>query len=144
MAEEAPASETSVTMPPPAEASAVDETLNSNENGKSGISVDAGTAQGVEESVSNAEASVIDPQKSLELANELMEKGNLAIKENDFGEAADNFSRALEIRFRLFYRRIHSCAEFNLSAKRFAEIIIYDCIVYEGVSLCAGLIENDS
>ncbi|ESW28854.1 hypothetical protein PHAVU_002G023700 [Phaseolus vulgaris] len=98
MAEEAPASETSVTMPPPAEASVVDETLNSSENDKSGISVDAGTAQGVEESVSNAEASVSDPQKSLELANELMEIGNQAIKENDFGEAADNFSRALEIR----------------------------------------------
>ncbi|KAK7367480.1 hypothetical protein VNO80_09492 [Phaseolus coccineus] len=98
MAEEAPASETSVTMPPPAEASAVDETLNSSENDKSGISVDAVTAQGVEESVSNAEASVSDPQKSLELANDLMEKGNQAIKENDFGEAADNFSRALEIR----------------------------------------------
>lgn len=99
MAEEAPASETSVTMPRLAEAVAVDETLNSSENDKSGISVDASTAHGVEESVSKAEASVSDPQKSLELANELMEKGNLAIKENDFGEAADNFSRALEIRF---------------------------------------------
>ncbi|XP_014520901.1 NASP-related protein sim3 [Vigna radiata var. radiata] len=98
MAEEAPASETSVTMPRLAEAVAVDETLNSSENDKSGISVDASTAHGVEESVSKAEASVSDPQKSLELANELMEKGNLAIKENDFGEAADNFSRALEIR----------------------------------------------
>jgi len=36
--------------------------------------------------------------------------------------------------------------EFNLYAKRFAEILIYDSMVYEGVSLCAGLIEieNDS
>ncbi|KAG2376036.1 uncharacterized protein HKW66_Vig0158100 [Vigna angularis] len=98
MAEEAPASETSVTMPRLEEAVAVDETLNSSEKDKSGISVNASTAHGVEESVSKAEASVSDPQKSLELANELMEKGNLAIKENDFGEAADNFSRALEIR----------------------------------------------
>ncbi|CAJ1929854.1 unnamed protein product [Sphenostylis stenocarpa] len=98
MAEEAPASETSVTMPPPAEAAAVDGTLNPCKNEKSGITVDTATAQGVAESVSNAEASVRDPQKSLELANELMEKGNKAIKENDFGEAADNFSRALEIR----------------------------------------------
>ncbi|RDX98522.1 sim3 [Mucuna pruriens] len=101
MAEEAPASETSVTMPQPAEAVAVDGTLNSGENDKSGISVDA-AAHGGEESVSNAEtsaaASGTDPQKSLELANELMDKGNKAMKENDFGEAADNFSRALEIR----------------------------------------------
>ena len=73
-------------------------TLNSSENDKSGISVDAAAPSG-EETVSNAEASGSDPQKSLELANELMEKGNKAIKENDFGEAADNFSRALEIRF---------------------------------------------
>jgi nuclear autoantigenic sperm protein len=31
-----------------------------------------------------------------------MDKGNKAMKENDFGEAADNFSRALEIRFDFF------------------------------------------
>ena len=98
MAEEAPASETSVTMPQPSEVITVDGTLNSSENDKSGISVDAAAHSG-EETVSNAEASGSDPQKSLELANELMEKGNKAIKENDFGEAADNFSRALEIRF---------------------------------------------
>ncbi|TKY70517.1 Nuclear autoantigenic sperm protein [Spatholobus suberectus] len=101
MADEAPASETSVTMPQPAEAVAVDGTLNSGENDKSGISVDA-AAHGGEESVSNAEtsgaASGSDPLKSLELAKELMDKGNKAMKENDFGEAADNFSRALEIR----------------------------------------------
>ncbi|KAL5181447.1 Nuclear autoantigenic sperm protein [Glycine soja] len=97
MAEEAPASETSVTMPQPSEVITVDGTLNSSENDKSGISVDAAAHSG-EETVSNAEASGSDPQKSLELANELMEKGNKAIKENDFGEAADNFSRSLEIR----------------------------------------------
>ncbi|KAG5123471.1 hypothetical protein AAZX31_11G059700 [Glycine max] len=97
MAEEAPASETSVTMPQPAEVITVDGTLTSSENDKSGISVDA-AAHGGEKTVSNAEPSGSDPQKSLELANELMEKGNKAIKENDFGEAADNFSRALEIR----------------------------------------------
>ncbi|KAG4987857.1 Nuclear autoantigenic sperm protein [Glycine max] len=97
MAEEAPASETSVTMPQPAEVITVDGTLTSSENDKSGISVDA-AAHGGEKTVSNAETSGSDPQKTLELANELMEKGNKAIKENDFGEAADNFSRALEIR----------------------------------------------
>ncbi|XP_027359691.1 NASP-related protein sim3 [Abrus precatorius] len=101
MAEEAPASETSVTMAQPAEAVTVYEALNPAENDKSGISVDA-AAQGGEESVSNAETSSVasgsDPQKSLELADEFMDKGSKAMKENDFGEAADNFSRALEIR----------------------------------------------
>ncbi|KAK7307586.1 hypothetical protein VNO77_40783 [Canavalia gladiata] len=101
MAEEAPASETSVTMPQSVEVVMIMETLNSGENDKSGISVDAAT-HGGEESVSNAETSGVasssDPQKSLELADELMDKGNKAMKENDFGEAAENFSRALEIR----------------------------------------------
>ncbi|XP_015964010.1 uncharacterized protein LOC107487827 [Arachis duranensis] len=86
---------------------AVVRTVNPTEHEKSGITVDAtveSTAQGGAESVSvsngdNAgEASGSDPQKSLEFADELMEKGNTAMKENDFGEAADNFSRALEIR----------------------------------------------
>ncbi|KAH1086411.1 hypothetical protein GmHk_07G019086 [Glycine max] len=97
MAEEAPASETSVTMPQPSEVIIVDDTLNSSENDKSGISVDAATHSG-EKTMSNAEASGSDPQKSLELANKLMEEGNKAIKANDFGEAANNFRRALEIR----------------------------------------------
>ncbi|KAK7309244.1 hypothetical protein RJT34_05812 [Clitoria ternatea] len=101
MAEDAPASETSVTMPPPAEAMTVDGTLNNGENDRSGTSVDTAAHTG-EESVSNAEtsgaASGSDPQKSLELADELMDKANKAMKENDFAEAADNFSRALEIR----------------------------------------------
>lgn len=98
MAEEAPASETSATMPQLAEAAPGDGALNNSENGKSEISVDT-AAHGGEETVSNAEASGSDPEKSLELANELMDKGNKAMKENDFAEAADNFSRALEIRF---------------------------------------------
>lgn len=102
MAEEAPASETSVTMPQPVEAVTVDGTLNPVEHEESGISVEANL-----DSVSNngnaAEASALasgsDCEKSLEFAEELMDKGNKAMKENDFGEAADNFSRALEIRF---------------------------------------------
>ncbi|RYR11003.1 hypothetical protein Ahy_B05g079494 isoform C [Arachis hypogaea] len=109
MAEEAAASETSATVAQPAETVAVVETVNPADHEKSGITVDAtveSTAQGGAESVSvsvsngdNAgEASGSDPQKSLEFADELMEKGNTAMKENDFGEAADNFSRALEIR----------------------------------------------
>ncbi|KAK8693090.1 hypothetical protein V6N13_070686 [Hibiscus sabdariffa] len=51
---------------------------------------------------SNAEscvvASDVGPQKTLELADELTKRGSDACKENDFAEAADCFSRALEIR----------------------------------------------
>ncbi|MED6120590.1 hypothetical protein PIB30_022249 [Stylosanthes scabra] len=106
MAEEAAASETSATVAQPAETVVVG-TVNATEHEKSGITVDAtveSTAQGGTESASvsngdnTAEASGSDPQKSLKFADELMEKGNAAMKENDFGEAADNFSRALEIR----------------------------------------------
>ncbi|KAJ6366979.1 hypothetical protein OIU77_003374 [Salix suchowensis] len=39
-----------------------------------------------------------DPERSLDLAVELSEKGSAALKENDFSEAVDCFSRALEIR----------------------------------------------
>ncbi|KAJ8764247.1 hypothetical protein K2173_005987 [Erythroxylum novogranatense] len=39
-----------------------------------------------------------DPEKSLELALELTERGTKALKENDFAEATECFSRALEIR----------------------------------------------
>ncbi|OIW10976.1 hypothetical protein TanjilG_22783 [Lupinus angustifolius] len=89
MAEEAPASETSVTMPQPLETVTVDETLT-----ESGISVETNL-----DSVSNnsnvAEASA---PASLELVEELMDKGDKAMKVYDYGEAADNFSRALEIR----------------------------------------------
>ncbi|XVF15674.1 hypothetical protein REPUB_Repub09cG0175100 [Reevesia pubescens] len=40
----------------------------------------------------------VDREKTLEFADELTEKGSKAFKENDFPEAADCFSRALEIR----------------------------------------------
>ncbi|KAJ1415247.1 Tetratricopeptide-like helical domain superfamily [Sesbania bispinosa] len=95
MAEEAPASEASATMPQPAEVSTVDGTLNLGDHEKNGISLDAEPASNAEAS---CEASGSDGPKSLDLAAELMDKGNKAMKENDFGEAADNFSRALEIR----------------------------------------------
>ena len=39
-----------------------------------------------------------DNEKSLDFANELMEKGSIAFKEGDYSEAAELFSRALEIR----------------------------------------------
>lgn len=93
MVEETPtASETSVTMPQPTEpVTVVDGTLNHDKNG---TTVNAA----VESAATSAPASSSDAQKSLDTADELMEKGNKAMKENDFGEAADNFSRALEIR----------------------------------------------
>ncbi|XP_008241594.1 PREDICTED: protein HGV2 [Prunus mume] len=62
-------------------------------------------AQGGAESTcnnDNAEASAVtsdgDREKSLEFADELMEKGSKAIKDSDFGEATECFSRSLEIR----------------------------------------------
>jgi len=44
-------------------------------------------------------------EKTLEFAEELTEKGSVFLKENDFAEAVDCFSRALEIRY-LFGRFI--------------------------------------
>ncbi|GAB2220761.1 hypothetical protein Droror1_Dr00008433, partial [Drosera rotundifolia] len=40
-----------------------------------------------------------DVKSPLELAEELTVKGSVAVKDGDFGEATDCFSRALEIRF---------------------------------------------
>ncbi|KAF1861930.1 hypothetical protein Lal_00026416 [Lupinus albus] len=89
MAEESPASETSVTMPQPVEAVTVDGTLT-----ESGISVET-NSDFISNNNNAAEASA---PASLELADELMDKGDKAMKIDDYGDAADNFSRALEIR----------------------------------------------
>uniref|UniRef100_A0A803KW24 Tetratricopeptide SHNi-TPR domain-containing protein n=1 Tax=Chenopodium quinoa TaxID=63459 RepID=A0A803KW24_CHEQI len=55
-----------------------------------------------ESSLKNLESSEIsavnDHEKTLEFADELMEKGSLTFKEGDFPDAAELFSRALEIR----------------------------------------------
>lgn len=59
------------------------------------------SAQGGAESSCNdtsASPSDADRVKSLEYADELMETGSKAVKEGDFAEATDCFSRALEIR----------------------------------------------
>lgn len=61
-------------------------------------------AQGGIESSANDDAgtsvlpSETDREKSLEYGDELMEKGSKAVKEGDFAEATDCFSRALEIK----------------------------------------------
>lgn len=49
----------------------------------------------------SAATDVLDEEreKTLEFAEELTEKGSMFLKENDFAEAVDCFSRALEIRF---------------------------------------------
>lgn len=47
---------------------------------------------------SSAVAADVDGEKTLELADELTEKGSMAMKENDYAEAAECFSRSLEIR----------------------------------------------
>lgn len=60
------------------------------------------TVGGTESTCNNCETSgaVADgePEKTVEFADELMEKGTNALKESDYGEAAECFSRALEIR----------------------------------------------
>lgn len=97
MVEEAhAASETSVTMPPPTETvTVVDGTLNRDEHDKNGLTTESAMVSDAENS---GLASGGDDRKTLDLADELMDKGNKAMKDNDYGEAADNYSRALEIR----------------------------------------------
>lgn len=101
MVEEAhAASETSVTMPPPTETvTVVDGTLNRDEHDKNGLTTESAMVSDAENS---GLASGGDDRKTLDLADELMDKGNKAMKDNDYGEAADNYSRALEIRFNFF------------------------------------------
>lgn len=76
-------------------------------------SVEETIESGVQEGVSstcnnlnnNAESSTVNPdddrEKSLEYAEELIDRGSMAAKEQDYAEAIDCFSRALEIRFLL-------------------------------------------
>ncbi|KAL6227252.1 hypothetical protein ACLB2K_001211 [Fragaria x ananassa] len=52
-----------------------------------------------------------DREKTLEFANELMEKGNKAMKEDDFGEASECFSRSLEIRVAHFGELAPQCVK---------------------------------
>ncbi|KAM1179387.1 hypothetical protein ACFX2J_018432 [Malus domestica] len=73
-------------------------------------------AQGGTESTCNnesAETSAVssngDPEKSLEFSDELMEKGSKAVKDSDFGEATECFSRALEIRVAHFGELAPQC-----------------------------------
>ncbi|XP_022928044.1 protein HGV2 [Cucurbita moschata] len=100
MADEDPPSELSVTLQKPK----LDEILN-----VSKATTESDVLGGLDSSCncsnetkpaaeSTAQTSDGSGEKSLELAEELLEKGSKAIKDNDFVEAVDCFSRALEIR----------------------------------------------
>ncbi|KAL0535929.1 hypothetical protein IC582_024859 [Cucumis melo] len=100
MADEDPPSEVSVTVDKPK----LDETLNVSE-----VTTESIAQGGLDSSCNspNEKKPITEPtaqtsdgsgEKSLELAEELLEKGSKAMKDNDFNEAVDCFSRALEIR----------------------------------------------
>jgi HAT1-interacting factor 1 len=111
MVEEASASETSVTMAAPtalATQASNEATIESNAQGGT-----ESTCNNINHNNNNNNAaegsSEGDREKSLEYAEDLMEKGSKAIKDSDFSEAAECFSRALEIRFRFsFFLFLHT------------------------------------
>ncbi|XP_073124943.1 NASP-related protein sim3 isoform X2 [Henckelia pumila] len=78
--------------------------------------VDFGGAESTcnnDNNVSNGEGSVVvsgvEYEKSLEFAEELMVRGSNAVKERDYAEATDCFSRALEIRVARFGELAPEC-----------------------------------
>ncbi|XP_028763980.1 nuclear autoantigenic sperm protein isoform X2 [Neltuma alba] len=104
------------------ESQKVQETLNPNANDKNlnseeaTLESDSGALGGTESTVTNhnaaetsASASDVDCERSLEHADELLQQGYKAMKENDFSEAAENFSRALEIRVAKFGELAPEC-----------------------------------
>ena len=105
MADEDPPSEVSVTVDKPK----LDETLNVSE-----VTTESIVQGGLQSSCNSpnekkpitqptAQTSDESGDKSLDLAEELLEKGSKAMKDNDFNEAVDCFSRALEIRLGFSY-----------------------------------------
>lgn len=94
MADEAQNIETRVPNPEQSLAS-VEATIESNVQGGTESSCNNNINVEKENSVLTSDA---DREKSLEYAEELMDKGFNAEKENDYAEATDCFSRALEIR----------------------------------------------
>ncbi|XVF61928.1 hypothetical protein PTKIN_Ptkin08bG0174400 [Pterospermum kingtungense] len=95
-------SEASVTMTEQAPGSKIGETLET--KGSVEATIESAVQGGTESTCNynnNGESCVVvsddDREKTLEFADELTEKGSKAFKENDFAEAADCFSRALEI-----------------------------------------------
>ncbi|KAF5958188.1 hypothetical protein HYC85_005413 [Camellia sinensis] len=89
MADEAPNSET---PPQNAEQASVEATIESNAEGGTESSCDNINLQ-----TSTLTTSDGDREKSLEYADELMERGSKASKDHDYSEATDCYSRSLEI-----------------------------------------------
>ncbi|KAG8477045.1 hypothetical protein CXB51_030826 [Gossypium anomalum] len=100
---EAVASEASVTMTEQTPGPRMEETLE--RQGSVEATIECAVQGGSESTCNNnskSESCVVAPyvdrEKTLEFADELTERGSQAFKEDDFAEAADCFSRALEIR----------------------------------------------
>ncbi|KAK0604565.1 hypothetical protein LWI29_016964 [Acer saccharum] len=102
MAEE----EASVTMTEQEQTLKVTETLETNNKASVEATIES-AAEGATESTCNnndniGETSGVsaddDREKTVEFADELIDRGRLALKESDYSEASDCFSRALEIR----------------------------------------------
>ncbi|CAF2067434.1 unnamed protein product [Brassica napus] len=83
----------------PASASELEQTLDPNQTSIESV--------GTESTCNNAAES----EKTLEFADELAEKGSLFLKESDFAEAVDCFSRALEIRVEHFGELASECVK---------------------------------
>lgn len=87
-----------------------DETLAPNAGASNDATIESNAQGGTESTCNNnvnngAETSALSSsdEKSLEFSDDLMDRGSKALKDNDFDEAAECFSRALEIRFRFFF-----------------------------------------
>ncbi|XP_039057083.1 protein HGV2-like isoform X1 [Hibiscus syriacus] len=100
---EAAESEASVTMTERTPNPGIAETLET--QGSVEATIDCAVPGGSESTCNNNSngescvvASAVGREKTLEFADELTEKGSKAFKQDDFAEAADCFSRALEIR----------------------------------------------
>lgn len=121
--EEAPASEASVTM--------ADETLvplsrnMKTEDTQPSIecSIETGTQGGADSSNNNENGNAEDSaltsagegERTLEFVVELAEKGSKALKERDYAEAVECFSRALEIKLVSFYLSFFSLFSLKIS-----------------------------
>ncbi|KAF2585719.1 hypothetical protein F2Q70_00033829 [Brassica cretica] len=86
----------------PASASELEQTLDPNQASIESV----GT-----ESTCNNNDNAAESEKTLEFADELAEKGSLFLKECDFAEAVDCFSRALEIRVEHFGELAPECVK---------------------------------
>ncbi|XP_062102280.1 uncharacterized protein LOC133812375 [Humulus lupulus] len=116
MVEEAPVSESSITEVENTEGLNVLKTQPSTE-----ATIESITQGGAESTCNNGAAAAVPEtsgensgegsKNSLELADEFMEKGSKALKDSDYSEAAECFSRALEIRVGRFGELSPECVK---------------------------------